>query len=112
MSEEQKLKADRAEAERVLAEAKETALNARLESAAIKLGFADPEDAALVNRELLGGGSHEEVVLALKELLQRKPHLKGQVALGDTPMGGRPAGSTAGKAAEDRAAELKKRFGF
>lgn len=110
MSELDRLRADldtaRAEAEA----AKHAAMWARVESMAARMGFADPEDARLVDPALLGAGEPKDIEIALKDLLDRKPHLKGQHAPPDTPRGGNPPGSASGRAAEARESELRRRF--
>lgn len=112
MSELELLKADKAKYEKEAADAKAEIVKARLETAAVRMGFIDPEDAQLVKAEILGDGTPEEINMALKELLTRKPHLKGEAKTGDTPKGGNPAGSAVKRADDNRAAELKQRFGF
>lgn len=112
MTEDQRIKADLAKALKDAEDAKAEIVKARLETAAVRMGFIDPEDAQLVKAEILGDGTPEEINLALKELLARKPHLKGEAKTGDTPKGGNPAGSAVKRADENRAAELKQRFGY
>lgn len=111
LSELDRLRQDYDAAKVELARAQETALWARIESAAVRLGFADPEDSRLIDPSILGEGTAKDVDLALRDLLERKPHLKAQPqAAVDTPAGGNPPGSAAARLGKTRDDELRQRF--
>ena len=112
LSEVELLKKDKAKAESEREALRQEAIQARLESRGLRMGLADPDYVKLVDPALLGDGSPEEIDLALKDLLARKPALKGAPVAGDTPRGGNPGGSAGDRNAKEKGESLKSRFGF
>ncbi len=112
LSEVELLKKDKAKAELEAQALRQEAIQARLESRGLRMGLADPDYVKLVDPALLGGGTPEEIDLALKDLIARKPGLKGAATAGDTPKAGNPSGSAVGRNAAEKGESLKSRFGF